>query len=148
MIAKLSAAVMLLCSTSSTCPRVFATPHGSRLLSMSATEAAREHAIDETELVALAWNESRFSLRALSHRDAFGIMQVKRFWMPRSRRCVNVTYKCVRRHMRSGAKAYAHYKRKCKTLPRAIRGYRSGQCGAPVATTRRVLRTLEQIRRM
>lgn len=146
MIDRLASAVILLCSTSSVCPKVFGHPLHAQVLVRAVSDAANQHRVSTDELLALAWEESRFNPRAVSRRGARGILQVLwRYWpyIP----CQGATYKCLRRQASAGAQAYAHFRRKCRTLPRAIRAYRSGRCGPPTHGTRLVLRALRHIRR-
>ena len=146
MIDHLAAAVISLCSTSSLCPDVFETPHGARVLVHAVNDASREHRVDTQEMLALCWDESRFGPGELSERGAVGICQVlTRYWPYPS--CSDATYRCLRAQAGAGAKAFSHYRRLCGSLPSAIRAYRTGRCGKPVATTRRVLRALARIRR-
>ena len=145
MIDKLSAAVIALCSTSTTCPWTFEQPLYARVLVLAVHDAAQEHGVRADEMIALAWEESRFRPDARSPRGAVGMLQVMRrfWWYPW---CTGKTYRCLRMQSGAGAKAFAHYQRKCRTLPRAIRGYRSGRCGNPVKQTHKVLKTLRRVR--
>jgi len=142
-IAKLAAAIIAMCATTSTCPDVFRTHSGASELAHVMVFAADEHGTEPLLLTSLAWHESRFSPTAVSRRGAVGILQVlPALWAARGF-CRH--YKCVRAQARSGAAALAWYQRRCRSDIGAIRGYRSGRCyvrvGAPA-----VLRTRDRLR--
>lgn len=144
MLAKLGAAIALLCASSSTCPTAFRAHEGAAELAYEFVLAADARELDVTLLAGLAWEESRYSPRAVSPRGAVGIMQVMRkFWAPHGL-CRN--HRCLRRQVQAGATALAWFKRRCVHDGPSIRAYRRGWCGPPVAKTRLVLRTRDRLR--
>ncbi len=146
-IAPLAAAILSLASPGGiTAPHFADAPlgasHRAESLATSFTLSAREHDVDVSLLVGLAYWESHFDSHVVSSAKAFGILQL----LPTYHRdvrgyCARNPHLCDVAVIDRGAQVLAFYKRKCRTDAGAISAYRSGRCELPSDLTRKVLKT-------